>query len=416
MTEALLSLKKDQEEKRNIVLFLCGKAVSMFGSSVYGFAIGLYVLTITGSALSYAVTIMMNVVPMILINPIAGVLADRFPKKMMIVGTDLLNGALFFLLFYMSHNQPLSLGHIYASSFLLSVVTSFYGITMEAAKPGLTYPKRRIRVNSLSKLIDSLSTILGPILGGVMIALMDIRVFMLLNGISFVLSAISEFFIDYEFYVEPQQKRVVHKMVFIEHLKMGISYIFDSKVLKKMFFMFIALNFLLGFSLNVPLPYIVNEILLLPPKLYGIINAMISIGLILGALTVEKLTRRMNFSTILPYTVTAISVLVSLLGIPVFFQEAMNTFGHTIYFSSLCLLVGIGISYVDIPVITIMQNEIPPDIRGVVFGVSMSVVKLVLPMALLVSGYLVKYVPIIILPMIGAIITLGINFILNRKD
>ncbi len=97
---------------------------------------------------------------------------------------------------------------------------------MEAAKPGLTYPKRRIRVNSLSKLIDSLSTILGPILGGVMIALMDIRVFMLLNGISFVLSAISEFFIDYEFYVEPQQKRVVHKTVFIEHLKMGISYNF----------------------------------------------------------------------------------------------------------------------------------------------------------------------------------------------
>ncbi|MBN2222419.1 MAG: MFS transporter, partial [Vallitaleaceae bacterium] len=69
-----------KKEKRNIYLFTSGKAVSIFGSSIYSFAISLHVLKITGSALNFATTLMLSVIPMILISPIAGVVADRVPK------------------------------------------------------------------------------------------------------------------------------------------------------------------------------------------------------------------------------------------------------------------------------------------------------------------------------------------------
>jgi len=415
MSDVSMNLKKRNAEMKNIFLFLWGKTVSMLGTSVYGFAISLYVLSITGSALNYAITIMINILPLIIISPIAGVFADRLPKKLFIIGMDLANGLLFLFLFYISRYESLSLVQIYVSSFFLSVFTSFYDISMEAAKPNITYPESRIKVNSLSKLIDSASAILGPILGGVMIALVDIRLFILMNGISFVMSALSEGFINYEFYLENNRREDDDKKMFVQHVKEGIHYIYASSLLKEAFLLFLILNFLLGFSMNVPLPYIVNEILLLPSKLYGIINAMISIGLIVGALTVEKLMRRISYMTILAYTMVAIAVLVSLLGLPVVLQTYMNEQMHTIYFSIICLLIGMGISYVDIPIITIMQNEIPWHIRGVVFGVSMSTVKLVLPMALLLSGALVSYIPITVLPIIGAIVTLVIFFGFRRR-
>ena len=63
-------------ENRNIYLFASGKAVSILGSSIFSFAIGLYVLKLTGSALNYAMTLMLSVIPMVVISPIAGVIAD----------------------------------------------------------------------------------------------------------------------------------------------------------------------------------------------------------------------------------------------------------------------------------------------------------------------------------------------------
>jgi len=88
MSDVSMNLQKRNAENKNIFLFLWGKTVSMLGTSVYGFAISLYVLSITGSALNYAITIMINIVPMIIISPIAGVFADRLPKKLFIIGMD----------------------------------------------------------------------------------------------------------------------------------------------------------------------------------------------------------------------------------------------------------------------------------------------------------------------------------------
>jgi hypothetical protein len=68
--------------------------------------------------------------------------------------------------------------------------------------------------------------------------------------------------------------------------------------------------------------------------------------------------------------------------------------------------MGILISFVDIPIITIMQDEIPSNLRGVVFGLTLSLVKVVLPISLLLSGYLVDHVPIVLIPVIGGVLSM----------
>ena len=73
--------KNRNQELRNICLYSIAKTVSLFGSSIYSFALGLYVLQITGSALNFAITLILGTIPMIVMNPFAGVIADKVDKK-----------------------------------------------------------------------------------------------------------------------------------------------------------------------------------------------------------------------------------------------------------------------------------------------------------------------------------------------
>ena len=88
------------KEMKNLILYGLGRAVSSFGSIIYSFAIGLYVLNTTGSGMKFAVTLLVAFLPSLILTPFAGVLADKFDKKKIVVRMDLLNGLLFVLFYF----------------------------------------------------------------------------------------------------------------------------------------------------------------------------------------------------------------------------------------------------------------------------------------------------------------------------
>ncbi|WP_409226823.1 MFS transporter [Gudongella sp. SC589] len=408
----LISKYDKRGEMKNIVLFSSGKSVSMFASSIYSFAIGLYVLGITGSALNYATTIMLHILPMIIVSPIAGVLADKISKRTLIVGMDVANGMLFLVLFRISQSGGLNLATIYLTTVLLSIFSSLFNIAFEAAKPNLVMPESRLRLNSISKLIDSTTSILGPALGGVMFAMIDIQLFILVNCISFFVSAISEIFIDYDFHADLDRE---DKPPFIPHIGKGFRFMINSKAIREAFMLFVILNFLLGFSVNVPMPYIVNQMLELPPELFGFINSMFPVGLIIGTLSIGKILEKSSYSRLLILATFLLALLASMIGVPLLVHATTLMYG--IYYSALSILMGVLISYVDIPIITIMQDEIPSGLRGVVFGLTMSLVKVVLPVSLLASGYLIDYLPAVLIPVLGGTLAIVYPlFLLKRKE
>ncbi len=407
-----------KKEIRNINLFTSGKAVSILGSSIYSFAISLYVLKITGSALNFATTLMLSVIPMVIISPIAGVIADKVPKKWLVVGMDLANGLLFTLLYLYSINVTLSLPIIYASTVLLNVFTTFFGIGMEAAKPSLVTSEKLIKLNSLSKLIDSSAAILGPIVGGIVFALVDIRLFILFNAFSFVFSAITEWFIDYNFNSDDAEETDVADVRtkgFANDLKEGWQFFSRNKSILELFFIFVSLNFLLGFSVNVPAPYIINQMLKMPSSSFGIINGMFPVGLILGTLTVEMVMKKVEFRKLLISMNAFIAILAALIGLPILLN--MSQFSNLLYYSIINILMGVAIAYVDVPIMTILQNEVPKKLLGRVLSLIMSLVKVVLPVALITSGLLLGKISVVFIPIIGASIAFMYSvYLLNQMS
>ena len=69
----------------HLYTFTISKLIATFGSSVYAFGISLYVLALTGSAASFAVNLICSIVPRTILAPVAGFVADHYPKKIIVI-------------------------------------------------------------------------------------------------------------------------------------------------------------------------------------------------------------------------------------------------------------------------------------------------------------------------------------------
>ncbi|WP_026593060.1 MFS transporter [Bacillus sp. UNC437CL72CviS29] len=412
-----VSNEKNKKEMKNLFLYSTGKTISIFGTAIYNFALGLYVLKQTGSALSFAVTLILGIIPMVIINPFAGVIADKINKKTLVICMDLLSGILLVSVYILCMKYELNLLIIYVTTFLLTVFTTFFGIGLEAAKPNIVSEKMLMNINSISKIIDSISLIMGPMLGGIVFAIFDMRTFIIINGVSFLFSGLSMMFIHFKlFNHQLNEDHLIGKIHLIRDMKDGFNYIFERKSIKSMFMLLILINFFLGFAVTVPLPYMINTVLKFGAKEFGIIQGAFPLGMIIGALLVKKITERISYSILLKYISIALSILMILLGVPVMLKSLqLNSIVFTCYFITVLFLFGLFIALIDIPLAYFMQKEIPDEYRGRVLSIGISIAKIMLPIAMISSGALLNILPSYVMPIAGGVLFLLLNMRLANK-
>lgn len=390
------------KEISNIVLLSTSSCISLTGTSIYNFAIGLYVLKLTGSGLSFATTLVLGIISTILVNPFAGVLADRLNKKILTIVTDTLNGLLLIGIYLLTTKYTLNLPMIYVSTLFLNIFTTIYGISIEAAKPNLVSSEKLLSMNSISKIIDASSSIIGPMLGGIVFAFLNIRLFVLVNGFSFIISGLLHLFIDFKF--NYNNCEVEDKLNLFADILEGIKYLKDKKNIVSMFGIYIALNFFLGLSISVPMPYIINNVLKLNAKFFGIIEAAFPVGMIFGALIIKKIMEKYPYEKIIKFSSILLSACMAAIGFSVILNYKIHIAGfYLIYYILITISAGMAISFIDIPIFYILQQTIPDNFRGRVLSLGISIAKMVLPVALIIAGALINIVPTYTLSIIGGV-------------
>ncbi|MCT4631298.1 MAG: MFS transporter [Firmicutes bacterium] len=370
------------KENRNLLLLMGGKLVSLFGSNIYTFAIGLYILKITGSGVGFAINLVLSIIPLIFINPIAGVFTDRINKKNIIVSMDFLCGILMLLLLVYGSIWGLSVAALYFVTFFMNIFSNFFSITVEASKPNVVSSKKLLKLNSISKIIDSSAMILGPAIGGVIYGFVDIKIFILINGISFISSAISECFIDFEYnksdYIISKDDSV--KDSFIE----GFSYLKNNPKLFKIFSTFSGISFFLGLGVMVPIPFIINNIFQYPAKSLGIIQSGLPLGMIIGAIVIKKIISKISFELIIFRGCIVLSIVLMLISIPIFTGGSEGLI--TLYYFLMMGILGSTVSVIDIRLMYTVQTIVDEAFRGRVLSLGIGLAKIVSPIAFILSG------------------------------
>ncbi|MGD9964472.1 MAG: MFS transporter, partial [Candidatus Izemoplasmatales bacterium] len=248
-------------KNKNFMLVIAGNFVSLIGSNIQQFVLSLYVLALTGSATLFASMLAVSILPRIILSPIAGVFGDWFDKKKSIIILDLINAfILFFFAIYLFYNEDLTIGLIYLLVILLEITEIFFHSSMSVVIPSVVDKEQYLEANSLRTMIISFGTLMAPILGAIIYGALGLMIAIIINAISFLLSAISEMFIKVpKTKSEDNQKSMSgFKKDFVE----GIKIIKDSKPIKTIISIAMIVNFSIAPLFSVGLIFLVIEVLL----------------------------------------------------------------------------------------------------------------------------------------------------------
>src|SRR5437660_12729896 len=161
-----------------------GQLLSSFGDTLHYIALVVLVFQLTGHGLSVAGLVVAEILPVLLLGPIAGVVIDRFSRKSVLIGADLFRAALVLSLMW-----PQGVWHAYLVAAGLAAGSTFFNPTVNAVIPAITTPEQRLAANSVSWTTGRLVQILAASIAGGFIALIGTAPAFAVYAASFVLSA-----------------------------------------------------------------------------------------------------------------------------------------------------------------------------------------------------------------------------------
>ena len=184
---------------RDFTLMVIGQIISLLGNAVLRFALPLQVLDATGSAAAFGGVLALSMVPVLLCSPLGGVLADRVPRQRIMWGLDFSTAALaagYGLLFAGGH----SVAAVGGMMVLLSAIQALYQPAVQASIPVLAAEEHLPAANGVVAQVQALSSLLGPVLGGVLYGWVGLAPIVWVGAACFFGSAVMELFLRIPFH------------------------------------------------------------------------------------------------------------------------------------------------------------------------------------------------------------------------
>jgi len=237
----------------SILLFLISQNLSIFGSSVVGYAIIWYVTLETSSGTWMMGVTLATMVPYLLISLYSGVWADRYSRKRLIMLSDgfiALATFVLFILFRMGYRQ---LELLLAVSVIRSLGSGIQSPAVNAIFPQLVPKEHLTRIQGINQSVRSVLLLLSPAVGGVVLSLMNISWAFLLDVITAFLAIVVFAFIRVEQIKHKDEAFSVRK-----DMREGLSYTFRNPVLKSLI-LYYALAFFLVTPAAILTPLLVER-------------------------------------------------------------------------------------------------------------------------------------------------------------
>lgn len=166
-----------------------GQTVSQVGDGISKLALIWFVYAVTGSPLKATIIGLLQTIPPILLGPLIGIAIDRFPKKPMLIGSDVVRAFVIgFIPCWMSV-ESFTVERLYLLVFFNSVATAVFGPALTAAIPAIVERRQYTAANALLQSTTSLGVIVGPALSGLGIAALSSQEVLCFNALSYLISA-----------------------------------------------------------------------------------------------------------------------------------------------------------------------------------------------------------------------------------
>ena len=275
-------MKSDRLFSRDFTLMVIGQIISLLGNAVLRFALPLQVLDATGSAAAFGGVLALSMVPVLLCSPLGGVLADRVPRQRIMWGLDFSTAALvagYGLLFPREH----PVAAVGGMMVLLSAIQALYQPSVQASIPALVAEKHLPAANGVVAQVQALSSLLGPILGGVLYGWVGLPPIVWVGAACFLGSAVMELFLRIPFR-RREDGGAPLAAVGRDLRDAGRFLVREQPGLLRVLALIALINLFLSALFLVGLPYLIKITLGLSSQLYSFAEVALSLGSILGGM------------------------------------------------------------------------------------------------------------------------------------
>ena len=330
-----------------------------------------------------------NTIPAMVLGTVAGVWADRWPKRAVMVASNALRAALVLLAPLCLLEGPTWLGlswgywGLVLMTFLESVLTQFFAPAEQATIPLLVPTHQLLAANSLYQATSMAATIVGFALGDPVLRLLQRALAALgIGGGEFVLlpfcygmAAVALSTIQLK---EPPRSSSGSSVW--REIGEGLQVLRERPSVRGAMVQLVLLYSLLA-ALYVLAISLASAIKALGPTQFGTLLAMSGVGLAIGALAVAQLGQGFNRRTLASAGLGTIAWSLVLLG------QLRGSLAFTLL---LCGVLGVGAALLAIPAQTTIQEDTPEHQRGKVFGLQNNLINIALSLPLVLAGTVVS--------------------------
>ena len=359
---------------RNYRLFFAGQGVSLIGTWMQYIAVGWLVYRLTNSAFLLGVAAFANQIPTFILTPIAGVMADRWNKRSILIITQTLSMMQAIVLAILVLKGAVDVWHVIAMSFFLGIINAF-DIPARQSFVVEMVEKREDLGNAIalnSSLING-TRLIGPSIAGVLIATVGEGICFLINGITFLpaIAALASMRIAPKKTEQQQNNHILHR------LKEGYSYAFGFAPIRSVILLLVLVS-LMGMPYHTLMPVFAKEILHGGPKTLGLLMAATGVGALSGAL---YLASRREHNGL--WKIIAIAASIFGIGLIAFSRSQSLTLSM-----SLMIVTGFGMMVYLASSNTALQAIVDDDKRGRVMSIYTTAFMGITPFGSLLAGVL----------------------------
>jgi MFS family permease len=292
--------------------FLLGQTVSNVGSSFTIFVLPLLVFKLTGSAFNLALVASAEYIPYLLFGLIIGAWVDRVDRRRLMILTDIAQALVISSIPLLGALGLLSVWWIYAVGFVSSTLWIFFNTAEFAAVPSLVPEEDLPAANGYLQASYATATVVGPLLAGLLVAVAPIHLVLVVDALSFLVSALAVGLIKVSFNDADSAERQRSERLQRDVVE-GLRYVLGHPILRNTCLM-MALVSCVGFTVYAQLVFYAKERLGASDAQVGLLYAAGSVGMIALALVASPLRRRLSFSKVMLGTLMLQGVLTVLLA------------------------------------------------------------------------------------------------------
>ena len=361
---------------RNYRLFFWGQLVSLVGTWMQQTAMSWFVYQITNSKLLLGVVAAMGSAPMMLSSVWGGSLADRYPKRSILVATQAAQMVCAFVL-----GAGVWAG--FATPLFIIVIAALNGVAMGFDMPArqaftveMTSREDLLNAISLNSSIVNGARVVGPSVAGLLIGWVGVAMCFFLNGVTFI--AVIAGFLMMRL---PPFQRPAHAVSVGEHAWNGIVYTMKHQRVRTILLLFLAVG-VFGWSYAVLMPAFARDVLNRGANGYGILMSASGTGAFIGALVVATYGHLLTPRALALGGIWVFSIALFALSL-----------SRNFYVALACLLVaGFGMLLFFSTSNTVLQTIVPDEMRGRVMGVWSLVFGAMIPLGSLEVGAVAHFV------------------------